>query len=337
MGLNEMRDEVAAERDEKIADLYMPDIIHSAALTAWCLEWADAVDRAREAREELEKIDSPSEVESDTFAQLKGDAAEGVELPSFAGTRLEDIAPSKIPGKFIQWARQVVRGTFDALRKLPPVEGLDVISQWTTKLDEKKTGHAIAGHAMGHGFGFYDYDLPEEDLVPSIDVPQCEPGEIADGRTPDPPITAELLIRTGAMSGSPDPERDAAFLEWLVNNRSAREALEWYDTAVNNHGIERIDLPAPDGENVSDGGTFDYSNAGDTYETTFGILDDEDGERLIVSDWGSVLEAAETERTERTGEVLCGHCGEWTPYETYWTRPDEDPPTGCVHCGEING
>ncbi len=66
------------------------------------------------------------------------------------------------------------------------------------------------------------------------------------------------------------------------------------------------------------GTEYSYLNAGDTYDATL-IVDVAAG-RVFISSWGDVLESAENEHTEETGEVRCGYCGEWNevPDGTDW-------------------
>lgn len=65
-------------------------------------------------------------------------------------------------------------------------------------------------------------------------------------------------------------------------------------------GMEYLSLPT--------GNEVAYVNTGDTYNATLLHVDGE----WIYSSWGDVYEAAEAERTEETGEVRCGYCGEWS-------------------------
>ena len=53
--------------------------------------------------------------------------------------------------------------------------------------------------------------------------------------------------------------------------------------------------------------------ADDTYTATLAYVEDVycPGGRFLVTDWGSLLEQAEQERTYATGETRCAYCGDW--------------------------
>ena len=72
-------------------------------------------------------------------------------------------------------------------------------------------------------------------------------------------------------------------------------------------GIEYIDLP--------DGSVAKYVNMGDTYQTT--LVSFGESHEWFLSSWGDVLETAQSEHLEETGEESCCYCGAIAQCERY--------------------
>ncbi len=100
-----------------------------------------------------------------------------------------------------------------------------------------------------------------------------------------------MLIKAETLNALSDMPREDA-------QASARKIVRHFNGIE--FGIEYLSLPT--GTEVA------YVNTGDTYDATLLHVDGE----WVVSSWGDVYEAAEAERTEETGEVRCGYCGEWS-------------------------
>lgn len=150
----------------------------SAARTAFVLAWADAEER---------------------------------EGRTYPGERLDDIAPSQVPGRFRAWARDMLSAALGATRT-----GDGIREAWA-QTEPEDLGRALALSCGGWTDGLGEQDLPHPIGLPHMDAdgrlwvePIDEPAESVPFGAPglaeeEPPAAPGSL---GSGSGQPDAPRD---------------------------------------------------------------------------------------------------------------------------------
>lgn len=305
--------ERATERAERYG-LDAAEVLEGFARVAFADAWGNAVERA-------------GEVYAPELGELN---RSGWERPNLSGVELTDAAP-RTRGTFYADARPIVRAV---LLGVPE----ETLRAWADFGDATRIGGSLYLDAAGHGAGLGDYDLPrvprdlEVNGLPysggrpasfgNLDArgfPDLEWTEIPDA-CGDYALPDWTDLYAADACASPDGKRSAEgaakavaglLRAWKAGTLDAEDVLAHADRILGGYGVERLDLPAP--EDSESGGVARYVNMGDTYAGTLIYLEDADAPRgrFLASDWGSVLEAAEAERTECTGETRCPHCGEW--------------------------
>lgn len=116
-----------------------------------------------------------------------------------------------------------------------------------------------------------------------------------------------------------DPEESLANVLRILAAHRARPdfALEKCAEWVDGFGVESVAL-ADDSELL-------YVNKGDTYDATLCYVP---GEGFFVSSWGDVVEAADREREEDSGERRCAYCSAWCEEGEPCGSCGRDPATG---------
>jgi len=251
-------------------------------------DWTPPLDR--------EAVEEAAAREAFVLAWIDAEAEAGRTHP---GERLDDVAPEHVPGRFRAWARDVVAGALGAT-----TAGDGIAEAWA-RADAEDLGRALALSCGGWTDGLGAQDLPEPVGLPRMGEDIRLHVAPEDFRSDAP--SAEDLRRIAAPTAGDVAERIRAAIE----EDSAEDALELADGLLGGFGVESIELPAPDDD--TEGGTVRYVNLGDTYAATLAYVEDvyTPGGRFVVADWGSLLEAAEEERTYATGEVRCAYCGDW--------------------------
>ena len=106
-------------------------------------------------------------------------------------------------------------------------------------------------------------------------------------------------------------QRAAELLSGEPTVEGLRELSDLFDKAGGGcFGVESVTLA----DEVSQ---FHFINTGDTYSTTLGFIEEyctnwPKIHPYTLTTWGDIYEQSEHERTESTGEIRCGYCGEWT-------------------------
>lgn len=239
---------------------------------------------------------------------------------TYPGSDLDEVAPDFVPGRFRAWARDVISGALGATTR-----GDGIAEAWA-RADAETLGRALALSCGGWTDGLGEADLPHPIGLPHLDADgrlHVEPSEFR----ADPPSVEELQRIAGRAE---DPAGSAERILASIEHDSPEDALAMADAWLHGFGVESLDLPAPDDD--SDAGTVRYVNLGDTYTATLCYVEDArtPGGRFVVSDWGTLLEQAEEERTYSTGEVRCPNCGDWTGAGSL------DSEEGCNACGYGN-
>ena len=246
-----------------------------------------------------EAVEEAAAREAFVLAWIDAEAEAGRTYP---GERLDDIAPEHVPGRFRAWARDMLSAALDA------TTAGDGIGEAWARADAEDLGRALAHSCGGWTDGLGAQDLPQPVGLPSMGEDCRLWVDAADFRA-DAPTLEDLASAAGRAE---DPEEAARRIRTAIEDEEdAEDVLALADGLLGGFGVESIDLPAPDGDTTS--GTVRYVNLGDTYTATLAYVEDAytPGGRLVVADWGSLLEHAEEERTYATGEVRCAYCGDW--------------------------
>ena len=230
-------------------------------------------------------------------------SAEEEQGRTYPGQDLDDVAPEHVPGRFRAWARDVLTAALGAM-----TDGDGIAAAWA-RADAEELGRALALSCGGWTDGLGEAELPEPVGLPSMDADGrlwVDPADFRD----DAPTMEDIM---GAAGRAEDPEASAERILASIEHDSPEDALAVADCWLHGFGVESLDLPAPD-DDGSPCGTVRYVNLGDTYTATLAYVQDAytPAGRFLVTCWGSLVEQAEEERTDATGEVRCAYCGDWT-------------------------
>ncbi len=239
---------------------------------------------------------------------------------TYPGADLDEVAPDFVPGRFRAWARDMLSAALGATTR-----GDGIAEAWALA-DAERLGRALALSCGGWTDGLGEADLPHPVGLPQLDADarlHVEPSEFR----ADLPSVEDLQRIAGRAE---DPAASAERVLASIEHDSPEDALAMADAWLHGFGVESLDLPAPDDD--SDAGSIRYVNLGDTYTATLCHVEDARTPcgRFVVSDWGTLLEQAEEERTYSTGEVRCPNCGDWTGAGSL------ESEEGCGACGWKN-